>query len=55
MSGFKVNTATLKAPIPTKRSTFTPPVTTPPDLVNKAGKLWKHTFSAGIRNIMTGK
>ena len=35
---------------------YTPPVTTPPDLGNTAGKLQlrNHKFSAGIRNIMTG-
>ena len=32
-----------------------PPVMTPPDLENTAGKIRNHTFPAGIRNIMTGK
>ena len=36
-------------------SSLHPPVTTPPDLVIKVGKLRKHTLSAGIRNITTGK
>ena len=38
-----------------KSSYVTPPVTIPPDLETTAGKLRNHTFSAGIRNIMTGK
>ena len=29
--------------------------TIPPDIENTAGKLRKHTFSAGIRSMMTGK
>ena len=32
-----------------------PPVMTPPDIKSTVGKLWNHTFSAGIENIETGK
>ena len=41
--------------IPNNHFILHPPVTTPPDIKNTAGKLRIHMFSAGIKNILTGE